>query len=212
MEQLPRLRGILHLVTAPVAALGGLTLVVLAGTLAGRVSLAIFMCTSALLFTTSAIYHRGRWLPRTEQLLRRLDHSNIFLIIAGTYTPLTVMLLERDNARVLLTIIWIGALGGVAVHNFWPAAPRYVYVPIYVALGWAAVLYLPEFATAGPWILGLVVTGGVLYTLGALVYAIKRPRLNPAWFGFHELFHALTVLAFAAHFTAIALTLAQVRA
>ena len=212
MEQLPRLRGILHLVTAPVAALGGLTLVVLAGTLAGRVSLAIFMCTSALLFTTSAIYHRGRWLPRTEQLLRRLDHSNIFLIIAGTYTPLTVMLLERDNARVLLTIIWIGALGGVAVHNFWPAAPRYVYVPIYVALGWAALLYLPEFTTAGPWILGLVVTGGVLYTLGALVYAIKRPRLNPAWFGFHELFHALTVLAFAAHFTAIALTLAQVRA
>ena len=209
METEPRLRGIIHLVTAPVATLGGLTLVVLAGTLAGRVSLAIFMLTSALLFTTSAIYHRGRWVPRTKLLLRRLDHSNIFLIIAGTYTPLTVMLLEARDARMLLTLIWIGALGGVAVHNFWPTAPRFVYVPIYVALGWAALLYLPQFAAAGPLILGLVVAGGVLYTLGAVVYAIKRPQLNPEWFGFHELFHTLTVLAFTAHFIAIAFTMAR---
>lgn len=210
MEPVPRLRGVLHLVTAPVALLGGLTLVVLAGTVAGRVSLAIFMLTSALLFTTSAVYHVGRWLPRTKQLLRRVDHSNIFLIIAGTYTPLTIMLLDTGDARALLILIWTGALLGVAVHNFWSAAPRYVYVPIYIALGWAAVLYLPQFAVAGPLVLSLIVAGGVLYTLGAVVYALKWPKLSPTWFGYHELFHAFTVLAFAAHFTAIAVTLVRI--
>ena len=212
MEPIPRLRGILHLVTAPVAFVGGLTLVVLAGTLAGRISLAIFMLTSALLFTTSAVYHVGRWLPRTKEILRRLDHSNIFLIIAGTYTPLTIMLLDTGSARTLLMLVWAGALAGVAVHNFWSSAPRYIYVPIYIALGWAAVLYLPEFANAGPLVLGLIVTGGVLYTVGAVVYAAKWPRLSPTWFGFHELFHAFTVLAFAAHFTAIAVTLGRIGA
>ena len=210
MEPIPRLRGVLHLVTTPVAILGGLTLVVLAGTLAGRVSLAIFMLTSALLFGTSAGYHVGRWLPRTKAILRRIDHSNIFLIIAGTYTPLTIMLLEPTDARVLLTLVWTGALLGVAVHNFWAAAPRAVYVPIYIALGWAALLYLPKFAAAGTLILSLIVIGGVLYTVGGIVYALKRPRLSPTWFGFHELFHAFTVLAFAAHFTAISVTMATV--
>lgn len=209
MEPIPRLRGLLHLITAPVAVLGGLTLVVLAGTMAGRISLAIFMCTSALLFTVSAVYHRGRWMPGTKALLRRIDHSNIFLIIAGTYTPLSVMLLDASDARPLLTGIWAGALLGVGIHNFWPTAPRAVYVPIYIGLGWAALFYLPQFAGAGALILGLIIAGGVLYTLGAIVYATKRPSLNPTWFGFHELFHAFTVLAFAAHFAAIAVALAQ---
>lgn len=210
MEPIPRLRGVLHLVTAPVAIVGGLTLVVLAGTLAGRVSLAIFMLTSALLFGTSAVYHVGGWLPRTKAILRRLDHSNIFLIIAGTYTPLTIMLLEPTDARMLLTLVWTGAVLGVAVHNFWSSAPRAVYVPIYIALGWAALLYLPKFAAADAVIMSLIVIGGVLYTVGGIVYALKRPRLSPRWFGFHELFHAFTVLAFAAHFAAIAVTMATV--
>lgn len=209
MEQ-PRLRGVLHLVTAPLAVTGGVVLVALAGTLQGRVSLAVFTLTSTLLFSASAIYHMGRWSPRTKQLLRRLDHSNIFLIIAGTYTPLSIMLLRPDDARRLLAFVWIGALCGVAMHNFWASAPRGAYVPIYIALGWAAVAYLPQFAAANGLVLGLVVAGGILYTAGGLVYAFKWPKLSPTWFGFHELFHAFTVLAFAAHFAAIAVTLAQI--
>lgn len=207
----PRLRGVLHLVTAPIAVVGGLILVVLGGSVAGRISLAVFTLTSALLFSGSALYHRGHWSPRTKELLRRLDHSNIFLIIAGTYTPLSLMLLDLDDAKRLLAFVWAGALLGVAIHNFWATAPRYVYVPIYVALGWAALAYLPQFAAANTVVLAFIVAGGVLYTLGALVYAFKWPRLSPTWFGFHELFHAFTVLAFAAHFAAISVTLAQTR-
>lgn len=205
----PRLRGVLHLITAPIAVVGGLVLVALAGTLSGRISLAVFTVTSALLFSGSAVYHVGKWSPRTKEVLRRLDHSNIFLIIAGTYSPLSIMLLDIDDARRLLLFVWTGALLGVAIHNFWSAAPRYVYVPIYIALGWAAVAYLPQFAAASKLVLGLIIAGGVLYTLGALVYAFKWPKLSPKWFGFHELFHAFTVLAFAAHFTAISVTLAR---
>lgn len=205
----PRLRGILHLITAPIALLGGLTLVVLAGTVAGRVSVAIFMITSAALFTTSAVYHVGRWLPPVKAALRRADHSNIFLIIAGTYTPLSILLLPQHDARVLLAVVWIGALTGVAMRNLWLGAPRWLYVPIYIALGWAAVFYLPEFATAGPLTLGLIVLGGVLYTVGAVVYALKWPRLSERWFGFHELFHSFTIAAFMSHFIAIAITVAR---
>lgn len=207
----PRLRGVLHLITAPIAIVGGLVLVALAGTVSGRISLAVFTVTSALLFSGSAVYHIGNWSPRTKQMLRRLDHSNIFLIIAGTYTPLSIMILNDDDARRLLAFVWAGALLGVGIHNFWASAPRGIYVPIYIALGWAAVAYLPQFAAASIVVLGLLIAGGVLYTLGALVYAFKWPSLSPTWFGFHELFHAFTVLAFAAHFTAISVTLAQVR-
>ena len=204
----PRLRGVLHLITAPIALLGGLSLVVAAGTLAGRISVAIFMLTSAALFTTSAVYHVGRWLPPVKAALRRADHSNIFLIIAGTYTPLSILLLTPGDAKTLLVVVWTGALIGVALRNLWLSAPRWLYVPIYIALGWAAVFYLPEFSTAGPVILGLIMAGGVLYTVGALVYALKWPQISERWFGFHELFHSFTIAAFLAHFAAVAITVA----
>lgn len=205
----PRLRGVLHLITAPIALFGGIALIVLAGTLAGRISVAIFTLTSAALFTTSAIYHIGRWLPPVKAALRRADHSNIFLIIAGTYTPLSIMLLTSHDAKVLLGVVWTGALIGVAMRNLWLGAPRWLYVPIYIALGWAAVFYLPEFASAGALIVSLIIAGGVLYTVGALVYALKWPRLSERWFGFHELFHSFTIAAFLAHFAAIAATIAM---
>lgn len=204
----PRLRGILHLITAPIALLGGLALVVVAETLAGRISVAIFMLTSAGLFTTSAVYHVGRWLPPVKAALRRADHSNIFLIIAGTYTPLSILLLDAQDARLLLTVVWTGALIGVLLRNLWLGAPRWLYVPIYIALGWAAVFYLPEFSAAGSLILGLIVAGGVLYTVGALIYALKWPQISERWFGFHELFHSFTIAAFLAHFAAVAITVA----
>ena len=204
----PRLRGVLHLITAPIALLGGLTLVVLAGTLAGRISVAIFTLTSAGLFTTSAVYHVGKWLPPVKAALRRADHSNIFLIIAGTYTPLSILLLNAHDAKVLLIVVWTGAFIGVLLRNLWLGAPRWLYVPIYIALGWAAVFYVPQFAEAGTVILTLIILGGVLYTVGALVYALKWPKLSERWFGFHELFHSFTIAAFLAHFAAVAITVA----
>ncbi len=204
----PRLRGILHLITAPIALLGGLTLVVLAGTIAGRISVGIFTLTSVALFATSAVYHVGSWMPPVKAALRRADHSNIFLIIAGTYTPLSVMILNHHDATVLLVIVWSGALTGVVLRNVWLGAPRWLYVPIYIALGWAAIFYLPQFASAGTATLALIVTGGVLYTVGALVYALKWPRLSERWFGFHELFHSFTIAAFLTHFAAVAITVA----
>ncbi len=205
----PRLRGVLHLITAPIALIGGLVLVLAADSPAIRVGALVFMITSAVLFGTSATYHMGHWVPRTKALLRRLDHSNIFLIIAGTYTPLSLLLLPPDDARTLLALVWGGAIAGVLIRNFWLSAPRWIYVPIYVALGWAAIFYLPEFAAAGALILGLIVAGGVLYTLGAAVYALKWPQLSLKWFGFHEVFHSFTIAAFAAHFSAVALSIAR---
>ena len=204
-EPRPRLRGVLHLIAAPLALIGGLILVFQASIPSARLAAAIFMGTSVLLFTTSAVYHLGRWLPPTKAMLRRADHSNIFLIIAGTYTPLALLLLEPQDSRVLLAVVWSGAITGILIRNFWLTAPRWVYVPIYVGLGWAALFYLPEFADAGWLILGLIVAGGVLYTLGAVVYALKWPQPIPAWFGFHEVFHSFTIAAFVAHFGAVAL-------
>ena len=203
---MPRLRGVQHLVAAPLAVLGGLVLLLLAESTSARIAVAVFMVASTALFATSATYHMGRWMPATKAMLRRADHSNIFLIIAATYTPLSLLLLPPRDAVTLLAVVWTGAVAGVLIRNFWLRAPRWVYVPIYLALGWAAIFYIPGFASAGPWILGLIVAGGVLYTVGALVYALKWPQISRTWFGFHEMFHSFTIAAFGAHFSAIALT------
>ena len=205
----PRLRGVLHAIAAPLALVGGIVLVLVANSTAARVGAALFAVTSVVLFTTSATYHLGAWVPRAKAILRRMDHTNIFLIIAGTYTPLSLLLLPPDQATVLLSVVWGGAIAGVLIRNFWLSAPRWVYVPIYVALGWAAVFYLPGFAGGGALILGLIIAGGLLYSVGAAVYATKWPRLSPRWFGFHEVFHSLTIAAFLAHFSAITLTLVR---
>ena len=201
----PKLRGWLHLVTAPLALIGGVALIVLSPSPSVRVALIVFTLTAVALFTVSAVYHIGSWLPPTKAALRRADHSNIFLIIAGTYTPLALILLPADQARTLLIIVWSGAIAGVLIRNFWLTAPRWIYVPIYLALGWVAVFYLPSFAAAGGLVLGLVVAGGVLYSVGAAIYALKWPEISPKWFGFHELFHSFTILAFVSHFGAIAI-------
>lgn len=206
----PRLRGWIHLGSFPLAVLAGAVLVALAPTTTTRVATAVFAVSAALLFGVSALYHRGTWSPRVERVLKRLDHSNIFLIIAGTYTPFAVLLLEDGPARLLLSVIWVGALVGIAFRVFWVGAPRWLYVPAYIAMGWVAVAFLPEFLDGGgPVILALVVLGGVLYTLGAVVYGLKRPDPSPRWFGFHEIFHVLTVFAFIAHVVAVSLALAN---
>lgn len=206
----PHLRGWLHLAMAPLALLAGLVLVVVSDRLNARVSAAVFTVTAVLLFGVSAVYHRGTWGPRMTGFLKRLDHSNIFLIIAGSYTPFA-LLLPGGQGRTMLLVVWGGAVAGVLFRVLWVGAPRWLYVPIYVALGWVAVFYLPPLLDhGGVLIIVLVALGGLLYTLGALVYGIKRPNPSPRWFGFHEVFHSLTILAFGAHYAAASLALSTV--
>lgn len=209
----PHLRGWIHAGMAPIAAIAGVVLVALAPTTAARWSTLVFALATTLLFTASAVYHRGRWSPRTTAALRRLDHSNIFLVIAGSYTPLVVILLAPDDpqrAKVLLLVVWMGALAGILARIFWLGAPRWFYVPVYIALGWVAVFNLPAFwATGAHAIVWWVAIGGLAYTLGAVVYALKRPNPSPRWFGFHEVFHVLTVVGYVSHYIAVSLASAS---
>jgi hemolysin III len=202
----PKLRGWLHAGMLPVALIGGLVLVFLADNTRERTAVAIFAATGVLLFGTSALFHRGTWTPTTYGVLRRMDHSNIFLIIAGSYTPFAVLALPSSKARVLLWVVWVGALAGVAFRVIWVGAPRWLYTPIYVALGWVAVFYIPDLRSgAGLAAVLLIVAGGVLYSLGAVVYGTKWPDPSPTWFGFHEVFHSLTIAAFITHYVAVSL-------
>lgn len=200
----PHLRGWLHLVTAPLSLAASIVLICLAPTTPTKWASAVYLASSLLLFGISALYHRFYWKPNWELVWKRLDHSNIFLLIAGTYTPLSVALLTRHNATVLLSIVWTGAIIGILINLFWPTAPRWLSTLIYVVLGWTAVAYLPQLWSAGgPAVVWLIVAGGILYTLGAIVYATKRPDPSPTWFGFHEIFHAFTVAAWACHCVAV---------
>jgi hemolysin III len=203
-EVKPRLRGWLHAVTSPLTLAAGVVLVALSPTAVARVGSTVFTATALLLFTVSAIYHRGTWSPRVWAFLRRFDHANIFLLIAGSYTPFTLLMLHGRPRVVLLSIVWGGALLGMVFRVLWTDAPRWLYVPIYVALGWAAVFYADEFVRGGgPAVLALVVAGGLLYTLGGVVYGLRRPNPFPSWFGFHEVFHTLTIAAFVTHYVGV---------
>ncbi|MFP5348004.1 MAG: PAQR family membrane homeostasis protein TrhA [Actinomycetes bacterium] len=204
----PKLRGWIHLGSFPLVVAAGAVLVALAPTTRARVAVAVFGLSAALLFGISALYHRGSWSPRTHGVLKRFDHSNIFLIIAGTYTPFAVLLLPRGPGRTLLWAIWVAAVAGVLFRIFWVTAPRWLYVPAYIAMGWVAVAFLPSFLRAGgPVVLALVVLGGLLYTAGGVIYGLKRPNPSPRWFGFHEVFHVLTVAAFVSHYVGVSLAL-----
>lgn len=164
--------------------------------------------TGTQLFATSALCHRRYWSPRADAILRRLDHSNIYLIIAGTYTPFALVLLDGSQRVQLLAIVWGGALLGVLFRVFWVGAPRWLYTPIYVALGWVAVFYFePLSRTGGTAVMWLIAIGGVLYTLGAVVYGFKKPDPWPTVFGFHEIFHLCTVAAFIVHYIAASLAI-----
>ena len=201
----PRLRGMLHLIAFPTTLVLGLLLVAVGQTLTIRLACAVFVLTAGMLFGISAVYHRGTWSPQHAIILRRFDHANIFLIIAGTYTPIAAALLAPRQALTLLAIAWGGALVGVCFRIFWTGAPRWLYVPAYVALGWVAVFYMPQLHAGGGWpVVILLLAGGLAYTAGAVMYALKRPNPSPAWFGFHEIFHAGTLIGFGCHFAAVA--------
>lgn len=208
----PKLRGWLHAGSAPLILAAGIVLIALSPTASTRAGSAVYAASALLLFTVSAVYHRGHWTPRTWALLKRWDHANIFVFIAGSYTPLTLILLHGSDRWILLTVVWTGALLGVLFRIFWLTAPRWLYTPIYVALGWAAVFFFPgfergadRFGALGVAILVLVAVGGLLYTLGGIVYGFKRPDPWPRWFGFHEVFHSFTILAFVSHYVGISL-------
>jgi hemolysin III len=206
----PRLRGWLHLGTFPCVLVAGMVLVALGPTVAARLCAAVYALTSALLFGVSAAYHRGEWSERVAAVLRRFDHANIYLIIAGTYTPFAYLVLEGAVRTVVLTVVWAGALAGVAFRVLWVGAPRWLYTALYVGLGWVAAFFVPQFLSGTGWaVAALVILGGLLYSVGGLVYGLRRPDPSPRWFGFHEVFHALTVAAYVVQYVAVSFVVYQ---
>ena len=203
----PRMRGWLHTYAFFVAAVCGIVLCSLAANrpgIAPLVSCSIYSLTVCGLFGVSALYHRRVWSPRGYQTMRRLDHSMIFIFIAGTYTPFSVLLLPRTMATTILAVAWGGALAGVAMKLIWTHAPRWIGAILYIALGWIAVIALPDFMrSGGVAVLVLLAAGGLAYTVGAVFYALRRPNPWPTVFGHHEFFHACTLVAAICHHVAL---------
>jgi len=218
-EVKPKLRGMMHAVTVPLALAAFVVLIVLSPTAATRVGSTVFAASALLLFSVSGIYHRGTWSRRTWEFLRRFDHANIFLLIAGSYTPFALLFLDGHPRVVLLSMIWSAALAGMIFRIFWIDAPRWLYTPMYIALGWAAVFFIPQFidgahrfsAGIAIAVLALIAAGGLLYTLGGVVYGLKRPNPWPRWFGFHEVFHTFVIAAFTCHYVAVSLATYELR-
>lgn len=201
------MRGWLHAYAFFVAVVCGIVLCSIAAARSGwspLISTLIYSLTVCGLFGTSGLYHRRVWSERGFQVMRRMDHSMIFVFIAGTYTPFCVLLLEPRPATIMLALVWGGALGGVALKLIWPHAPRWVSAPLYLALGWVAVAMLPDILHAGGvTALVLLIVGGAIYSIGAVSYALRRPNPWPTVFGHHEFFHACTLVAAICHHIAI---------
>lgn len=200
----PRLRGVVHAVVFPLALAAGIVLVALAPTGSARTAAAVYAACAALMFGASALFHLRAWTGRAHRMLERLDHSGIYLAIAGTYTPFAVLGLEGTARVVVLTVVWAGAAAGLVTLG--TGAPRALRVALYLLLGWVAALVLPQLLDgAGVAAAVLAIVGGALYSLGALVYALRRPDPLPAVFGFHETFHVLIAAAFVTQHVGVAL-------
>jgi len=204
-EIIPRLRGVLHAHAAWVAAAASVVLVALAPTAGARVAALIYGAGLIALFSASALYHRWPGDPRWKPWLRRMDHSTIFIFIAASYTPVGLLVLDGTVQIVVLVSVWAGALAGIVMSVAWISAPRWLQALTYLLVGWVAVLALPQLAErVGVAPLVLLAVGGGLYTLGAVVYAMRRPDLWPRTYGFHEVFHTLVIAAAVVHFVAMA--------
>ena len=200
----PRLRGVLHEAAFAISLVTGTVLICLADGGRERVAASIYSASVALLFGTSAAYHRGTWSPRAHALMARLDHSMIFLLIAGTYTPFCLLLLDGTTRLVFLSIVWGGAITGIVLRNTVRRPARWLFVGLYLALGWVALGIMPDvLREGGLTVLALLLLGGLFYSVGAVVYARQKPDPSPSWFGFHEVFHALTLAAFVTHYVAV---------
>jgi hemolysin III len=208
----PRMRGWLHFWSFAASIAACTTLIAVSAALFGgaaALATSVYSVTILGLFGTSALYHRHTWrTARSHAVMKRLDHSMIFLFIAGTYTPVAALALPASSARWVLIVVWSGALAGVLLKTLWPHSPAWLGVPIYLALGWVAIFVLPDMLrNGGVAALVLLLVGGLLYTVGAVFYATRWPNPWPATFGFHEFFHAATVLAAICHQVAIWLVL-----
>jgi hemolysin III len=203
LDAKPTWRGWIHAGTFPLAIVLGVILIVAADGAAAKISSSVFVASSLLLFGNSALYHRIDWTPRTKAVFKRIDHANIFLLIAGSYTPITVLALPEGKSGLLLWLVWGGAGLGILFRVFWIGAPRWLYVPLYLLLGYASLIFIVDFFQANAAMMTLILVGGLFYTVGAVIYGLKKPNPFPGTFGFHEIFHTLTLLAFLCHWTGI---------
>jgi hemolysin III len=202
--QKPRWRGVQHQWAAVFTLGAGTALVALAPSAHARIAVVIYAASLSLLFAVSAVYHRFHWTPGVRKWLRRADHASIFLLIGGTYTPIAMLALDPETGKHLLIAIWTGVAVGVAVSMLWPGAPKFVTAAVAVAVGWTIVPYLGSIGRSlQPVEIWLIVLGGVAYTLGAIVYAAKRPNPRPRDFGYHEVFHVLTLVGASLHLAAV---------
>ena len=201
----PRWRGVLHQYAFYVSLVLGSALIILAPSGKARLAATIYAISVSGLLGTSALYHRVTWRPKVRAWMRRLDHSMIFVLIAGTYTPFALLVLHGTLASAILIVVWAGALGGIVLNLLWIRAPKWLTAAVYVSLGWVAVVAMPELASElGALGVSLIMLGGLFYTAGAIIYAAGRPNPAPAVFGYHEIFHALVVAAALAHFAVVA--------
>ncbi len=202
----PKLRGVLHLVAFPVALFLGTFLVIASKGSAAKISCAIYGASIAILFGISALYHRGKWTRGPHEILQRIDHADIYIAIAGSYTPICVLALGGTVSTVVLTIVWTGAFVGIVLSMLWPKAPRIVLVPTYLVVGWTAIAVLPQLTHGGGIaMVVLILVSGAFYTLGGIVYSMRKPNPAPNVFGFHEVFHSFTIAGWITQYVAISL-------
>lgn len=199
----PRLRGWLHAGASPLVLAAGIILVCLAPTTTSRWAAVVYSLTGVVLFGTSALYNVGTWGPRGHAILQRMDHGNIYLIIAGTYTPIVVLALDGRTQSFFIVGAWAAATLGVLFRVLWINAPRLLYTGLYIGLGWAISPFMGDLFAVSVAVGALTLAGGLLYTVGGVVYALKKPDPSPTWFGFHEIFHVFTIGAWTCQYIAI---------
>ncbi|MGA9635353.1 MAG: hemolysin III family protein, partial [Solirubrobacterales bacterium] len=205
LSQKPRLRGVSHQWAFFVSLGAGAALVLAASGTTAVVAMSIYAFSLSAMLGTSALYHRVTWTPEVRQWMRRLDHTTIFIFIAGTYTPFALLVMHGTLATAVLVVVWATALGGVALNLLWIHAPHWVTAVIYLSTGWVAIVSLPQlWDQIGPVGVGLIALGGALYTAGAVVYARRKPDPRPEVFGYHEIFHLLVIAAAAVQYVAVA--------
>lgn len=201
------MRGVLHQWAAVVAALAGVTLILSAPSGTARWATIVYALSIVGLFTVSAVYHRVNWTsPISRQWMRRLDHAMIFVMVAGTTTPIAAVMLDGSMRTIVLSVAWGMAGIGITIKLLWIGAPKWLSAAIYLAIGWAGMAVFPKLVgDLGPWPAVGLIGGGILYTVGAVIYATKKPDPLPKVFGYHEIFHALVIVAALAHFLVVAL-------
>lgn len=204
LRERPRLRGVMHLVAFCVSLVSGPILVLKAAVPVSQVASVVFGIGMSSALGVSALYHRIWWSQRARRLMRKIDHSMIFVLVAATYTPVVLLTLHQRWRAHVLVAIWVAALVGILLRLFWTGIPRWLLVSVYLVFGWIAVVLMPVIQyNAGQFTFLLFMIGGLCYTLGAIVYLLKRPNPFPTIFGFHEIFHVFVVAGVSCHYAAV---------